>query len=127
MTEIAELDTVRLRRAHGRWAAGARGVVVNHRPGWPVATVDFSELVPLAERDTLDFFELVLEIDVADLERVEAPGSESDGRRPVGRSSVEPGPAIEVRGRRAWARSVWQVAAIRARPRLITAYPCRPG
>jgi hypothetical protein len=74
MSEIAELDTVRLRRPRGRWTAGARGVVVNHRPGWPVATVDFSELVPLAERDTLNFFDLVLEVDVADLEPVEAPG-----------------------------------------------------
>lgn len=75
MSAITELDTVRLRRPHGRWAAGARGVVVNHRPGWPVASVDFSELVPLAERDTLDFFELVLEVDVADLEPVETASS----------------------------------------------------
>jgi hypothetical protein len=74
VTEIAELDTVRLRRPHGGWPAGARGVVVNHRPGWPVATVDFSELVPLTERDALDFFELVLEVEVADLEPVEAAG-----------------------------------------------------
>jgi hypothetical protein len=70
-----ELAEVRLRRPHGRWAAGARGVVINYRPGWPVATVDFSELVPPAEREALDFFELVTEVEVDDLELVEATAS----------------------------------------------------
>jgi hypothetical protein len=81
MDAIAELTPVRLRRPYGRWAAGARGVVVNYRPGWPVATVDFSELVPLTERDTLDFFELVTEVEVADLEPVEAASSSRTARR----------------------------------------------
>lgn len=63
MAAIAELVSVRLRHPHGRWPAGACGVVVNYRPGWPVATVDFSELVPLAERAAIDFFELVREVD----------------------------------------------------------------
>jgi hypothetical protein len=75
MSAIVELGSVRLRRPRGRWPAGARGVVVNYRPGWPVATVDFSELVPLAERAVLDFFELVLEVEVVDLEPVEAASS----------------------------------------------------
>ena len=34
---------------------------------------------------------------------------------------------LEVRGRRAWVRSVWQVSAPGAPARLITAYPCQPG
>jgi hypothetical protein len=75
MNAIAELAEVRLRRSHGRWAAGARGVVVNHRPGSPVATVDFSELVSVEEREVLDFFDLVTEVEVADLEVVEAAAS----------------------------------------------------
>jgi hypothetical protein len=75
MDAIAELAEVRLRRPHGRWPAGARGVVVNYRPGWPVATVDFSELVSLAEREALDLFDLVTEVEADDLEVVEAPAS----------------------------------------------------
>ncbi len=75
MNAIAELAEVRLRRPHGRWPAGARGVVVNYRPGWSVATVDFSELVSLEERGALDFFDLVPEVDVADLEVVETAAS----------------------------------------------------
>jgi hypothetical protein len=50
-------------------------VVVNYRPGWPVATVDFSQLVSPAEREALDFFELVTEVEVRDLELVEAAAS----------------------------------------------------
>lgn len=75
MNAIAELAEVRLRRPHGRWPAGARGVVVNHRPGWSVATVDFSELVSRAEREAADFFDLVPEVAVADLELVETAAS----------------------------------------------------
>jgi hypothetical protein len=75
MNAIAELAEVRLRRPHGRWAAGARGVVVNYRPGWPLATVDFSELVSPAAREALAFFDLVIEVEVADLELVEAATS----------------------------------------------------
>jgi hypothetical protein len=75
MNAIAELAEVRLRRSHGRWAAGARGVVVNHRPGSPVATVDFSELVSTAEREALDLFDLVTEVEADDLELVETAAS----------------------------------------------------
>ncbi len=75
MDAIAELAEVRLCRPHGRWPVGARGVVVNYRPGWPVATVNFSELVSPAERVALDFFDLVTEVEVDDLERVEAAAS----------------------------------------------------
>jgi hypothetical protein len=49
--------------------------VVNYRPGWSVATVDFSDLVSLAEREALDFFDLVPEVEVADLEPVETAAS----------------------------------------------------
>lgn len=67
---IAELTAVRLRTAQGRWPAGSRGVVVNYRPGWPIATVDFSELVTMAERGRVDFSELVREVDLGNLKPV---------------------------------------------------------
>jgi hypothetical protein len=67
---IAELDVVRLRRPVGRWPEGAEGTVVGHRPGWPTATVEFAERVPLAERAGIDPDELVVDVDVSDLELV---------------------------------------------------------
>lgn len=71
MNTVVELAAVRLRTPHGRWPAGSHGVVVNYRPDWPVATVDFSDLVPVAERDGIDFSELVPEVAVVDLESVD--------------------------------------------------------
>jgi len=73
MSEIAELATVRLRRAVGRWPAGTRGVIVNYRPGWDAALVEFAEALPLPERAAADDAELVPWVDVEDLEPVEAP------------------------------------------------------
>jgi len=67
---IAELDVVRLRRPVGRWPAGTEGTVVSLRPGWPTATVEFAERVPLAERAGIDADELVVEVEVRDLELV---------------------------------------------------------
>ncbi len=75
MSTIVELGAVRLRAPHGRWPAGSRGIVVNYRPGWPMATVDFSELVPVAERGSIDFSELVPEIALIDLEPVDVEES----------------------------------------------------
>lgn len=45
---------------------------------------------------------------------------------PEARNWAVVGP-LEIRGRRTWVRSVWQVSAPGAPPRFITAYPFRPG
>lgn len=66
-----ELDRVRLLRPSGRWPVGTEGTVVA-RLSADAVTVDFSARLPAEERAGFDYFELVPEVAVTDLEPVEA-------------------------------------------------------
>ena len=83
---IEELDVVRLRRPVGSWPTGAEGTVVNHRPGWPTATVEFAERLPIAERSAIDPDKLVVEVDLRDLELVRRGATEEHARPPATRT-----------------------------------------